>query len=69
MIDVKFLEFVVPLLWEQLGKQAKGGNSCKPRALAHIDGNFTPSDLQPHLKAAILSKIKFIFTGEVNKIN
>ena len=64
VIDVKFLQFVVPLLWEQNVKKTNQGE-YKPIAVVHVDANITPSDVAGFLGDPLLTKIKFNYTGEV----
>ena len=61
---MKFLKLVVPLIWEASEKKTKKGQ-YKPRAVVHLDANITPSDVAPFLGEAVVSKIKFNYTGEV----
>ena len=65
MIDVKYLQFCVPLLWEPSQKRVKGKN-FKPCAVVHIDANIKPDDVNTQLGHPVYSKIKFLYTGEVS---
>ena len=40
------------------------GKEIRPNAVVHLDGNIVPEDVAEHLGPAMMSKMKFNFTGK-----